>query len=66
MSPGNTWDKKARDRLAPGSGPSFPHPGVRRLFWCCSNTAHIDFIKKTVNTLIEDMFLYNMVICGLR
>ena len=36
--------KKARDRLAPGRGPSFPHPGVRRCFWCCSNTAHIFFI----------------------
>ena len=22
--------KTARDRLAPGRGPSFPHPGVRR------------------------------------
>ena len=30
----------ARDRLAPGRGPSFPHPGVRRVFWCCSNNAH--------------------------
>ena len=30
----------ARDRLAPGRGPSFPH----RFFWCCSNNAHISFI----------------------
>ena len=35
---------KARDRLAPGRGPSFPHPGVRRFFWRCSNNAHIYFI----------------------
>ena len=34
----------ARDRLAPGRGPSFPHPGVRRVFWCCSNNAHFFFI----------------------
>ena len=34
----------ARDRLAPGRGPSFPHRGVRRFFWCCSNNAHILFI----------------------
>ena len=34
----------ARDRLAPGRGPSFPHPGVRRFLWCCSNNAHIFFI----------------------
>ena len=24
--------KTVRDRLAPGRGPSFPHPGVRRFF----------------------------------
>ena len=32
-----------RDRLAPGRGLSFPHPGVRRVFRCCSNNAHIFF-----------------------
>ena len=31
----------ARDRLAPGRGPSFPKTGVRQCFWCCSNNAHI-------------------------
>ena len=35
--------KTERDRLAPGRGPSFPHPGVRRVFLCCSNNAHIFF-----------------------
>ena len=59
--------KTARDRLPPGRGPSFPHRGVRRFFWCCSNYAHIFFhnsyfLKTTVNTLIEDIFLYNMII----
>ena len=58
--------KTTRDRLAPGRGPSFPHPGVRRFFRCCSNNAHIFFtlhifIKTTVDTLIEDIFLYNMI-----
>ena len=62
--------KTARDRLAPGRGPSFPHPGVRWVFWCCSNNAHIFFhisyfLKTTVNTLIEDSFLYNMIIWDL-
>ena len=38
-------------------GPSFPHPGVRRFFRCCSNNAHIFFHiayfpKTTVDTLI--------------
>ena len=32
--------KTVRDSLAPGRGPSFPHP----FFWCCSNNAHIFFI----------------------
>ena len=58
------WHKTARDRLVPGRGPYFPNPYVRR---CCSNNAHIIayFLKTTVNTLIEDMFLYNMVLWGL-
>ena len=34
----------ARDRLASGRGPSFPHPGVKTVFWCCSNNAHIFLI----------------------
>ena len=60
----------ARDRLASGRGPSFPHPGVRRFFWCCSNNAHIFFhisyfLKTTVNTLIEDIILYNMILWDL-
>ena len=62
--------KTARDRLAPGGGPSFQHPGVRRVFWCCSNNAHIFlifqiFFQKTVNTLIEDIFLYSMILLDL-
>ena len=35
--------KTTRDRLAPGRGPSFPHPEVRRFFRYCSNNAHIFF-----------------------
>ena len=57
----------ASDRLVPGRRPSFPHPGVRRFFWRCSNNTHIFFhisyfLKTTVNTLIEDIILYNMII----
>ena len=40
----NVGQKTARDRLAPGRGPSFPHPGVRRFFLVCSNNAHIFFL----------------------
>ena len=61
--------KTARDRLAPGRGPSFPHSGVRRFLWCCSNNAYFFhtsyFLKTTVNTLIEDIFLYNMILWDL-
>ena len=43
-----TWKKygakTTRRRLAPGRAPSFPHPGVRRFFWCSSHNAHIFFI----------------------
>ena len=59
--------KTARDRLAPGRGPSSPHPGVRR-FFCAVQIMHIFcsyFLKTTVNTLIEDIFLYNMVVWDL-
>ena len=34
--------KTARDRLAPGKGPSFPHPGVRPVF-CAVQIIHIFF-----------------------
>ena len=27
--------KTATDRLVPGRGPPFPHPGGKRFFWCC-------------------------------
>ena len=59
-----------RDRLAPGRGPFFPHPGVRRFFRCCSNNAHIFFHiayfpKTTVDKLIEDILLYNMILWDL-
>ena len=47
----------ARDRLASGRGPSFPHPVVRRFFGAVQ-IMHIFFnisyfLKTTVNTLIE-------------
>ena len=55
------------DRLAPGGWPAFPHPGVRRFFRCCSNNAHIFFHiayfpKTNIDTFIEDIFLYNMIL----
>ena len=54
----------ARDRLAPGRGPSFPHPG----FFGAVQIMHIFFsyfLKTTVNTLIEDIILYNMILWDL-
>ena len=62
--------KTARDRLAPGRGSFFSHPVVRRFCWCCSNNAHIFFhisyfLKTAGNTLVEDIFLYNMIIWDL-
>ena len=61
--------KTERDRVAPGRGPYFPHPGednfvgavqIMQLFF------HISFcLKTTVNTLIEDIFLYNMILWDL-
>ena len=71
MSPGyNMGQKTARDHLAPGRGPSFPHPGVRRLFGALQIMhmyfVHFSyFLKTTVNTLIEDIFLYNMILWDL-
>ena len=68
-SPGNV--KTTRGRLAPGRGPSFAHPGVRRFFRYCSNNAHVFlhiayFPKTTVDTLIEYyIFLYNMILWDL-
>ena len=62
--------KTTRDRLAPGRGPSFPHPGVRRFFpgavrimLIFFNIAYVP--KTTVDTLIEDIFLYNMILWDL-
>ena len=62
--------KTARDRLAPGRGPSFPHPRVRRFFGAVQImyilfSYFIFSIKKTINTLIEDIILYNMIIWDL-
>ena len=59
----------ARDCLAPGKGPSFPHPGIRRVFGAVQ-IMHIFFylsyfLKTTVNTLIEDIILYNMILWDL-
>ncbi len=69
MSPGNIesmGQNTARDRLAPSRGPFFPHPGVRRFFGAVQ-IMHIFFnisyfLKITVNTLIEDIFLYNIIL----
>ena len=59
--------KTAMDRLAPGRVPSFPNPGVRRFFGVVQ-IMHIFFsyfLKTTVNTLIEDIFLYNIILWDL-
>ena len=55
--------KTARDRLAPGRGLSFPHG-----FFGAVQIMHISFsyfLNKTVNTLIEAKFLYNMILLDL-
>ena len=57
--------KTVRDRLAPGRGPSFPHPGVRRFFDAVQIIVFSYFLKTTVNTLIEDIFLYDMILWDL-
>ena len=44
--------KKMRNRLAPGRVPSFPHPGVRRVFRCCSNNAHIFHISRVYTSTV--------------
>ena len=52
------WQQMASDRLAPGEGPPFPHPGVRRFFGAVQIMHIIMFVifriffkKKPVNTL---------------
>ena len=59
--------KTVRDRLAPSRGPSFPHSGVRR-FIGAVQIMHIFFsyfLKTTINTLIEGIFLNNMILWDL-
>ena len=68
MSPGNIWGKKDEGpSFAPGrEGAVVPTPWGKTFFWCCSNNAHIVFIilcsYRIVNTLIEYIFLYNMIL----
>ena len=58
--------KTMRDRLAPGRGPSFPHPGFFGAVQIMLIIFHIAYYPKTtVDTLIEDLFLYNMILWDL-
>ena len=70
MSPGKKCgEKSTRDRLAPGRGPSFQHPGLRRFFGAVQIMLiffHIAYFPKTtIDKLIEDIFLYNMILWDL-
>ena len=67
---GNYESWKNMRQKTTSRGTVFPTPGVRRFFRCCSNNAHLFFHiayfpKTTVDMLIEDIFLYNMVLWDL-